>query len=143
MRELHEHQMHIWYFWWLIFPIMGVGISIFKSWLRYRRHKDLMDLLRAYASQGRDPPQDLLARLADPTLTEPDRSLRGVRMMWIPAVILLALASAFAALSFMAGGEGDFMIPVVLLGALGLAFLGIAVVSRRLGAPADTGRDGR
>ncbi len=31
--------MHLWMFWWLIFPVMGVGGSVFKRWMSYKERQ--------------------------------------------------------------------------------------------------------
>lgn len=51
-------------FFWMIFPIFGMGIAVFAIWLAYSRKRKTLDLLRIYAEQGKDPPQALLDALA-------------------------------------------------------------------------------
>ncbi len=31
--------MHFWMFWWLIFPVMGVGTSVFKRWMSFKERQ--------------------------------------------------------------------------------------------------------
>jgi len=50
-------------FWWLIFPIAFFVFGAWDRWLAYKRSKDRLDLLRSYASQGRDPPPELIRAL--------------------------------------------------------------------------------
>jgi hypothetical protein len=42
-------------YWWLIFPLMGFAFGAFGMWMGYRVHRDRMDLMKTYASQGKDP----------------------------------------------------------------------------------------
>jgi Zn-dependent protease with chaperone function len=50
-------------FWWLLFPLSGILVSAWRNWLSYRADRDAADLLRTYASNGREPPAELIARL--------------------------------------------------------------------------------
>lgn len=49
-------------FWWLVFPVGGFVYAAWDSWLSYRRSKDELELIKAYAAQGREPPPELLRR---------------------------------------------------------------------------------
>ena len=44
-----------WAFWWLIFPLAGFGFAAAGMWMNHRRHRDMMDLMKTYAAQGKDP----------------------------------------------------------------------------------------
>lgn len=50
-------------FWWLLFPLAFFVFGAWDRWLSYRRSRDRIELLRAYTSQGRDPPPELLRAL--------------------------------------------------------------------------------
>ncbi|HZW16223.1 MAG TPA: hypothetical protein VFF66_08215 [Brevundimonas sp.] len=50
-------------FWWLIFPIWGLGMGAWHSMAGYRRQKAMLDLVRTYAEKGEQPPEALLAAL--------------------------------------------------------------------------------
>lgn len=125
-------EFHIWYFWWLIFPIMGFGLAAFRSWLRYRRQKDVLDLLRTYAAQGREAPAEVLAQLA--LSAEGQRPLReGPMAFWFPSIVLLAFAIGFAVLALLPGAANHrFIYPAVFMGAGGAAFAIGGIVSARL-----------
>ena len=49
--------------WWLIFPLIGFGFAFWSIWLSHQRQKAAIDLLRTYASQGKDPPPELVKAL--------------------------------------------------------------------------------
>ena len=38
--------MWFWSFWWLIFPVMFFAMGALQMWLRYKRHKDTLDLMK-------------------------------------------------------------------------------------------------
>jgi len=48
-------------FWWLIFPLMGFAYGGFNMFLHYRRSQQAMEVLKAYAQQGKDPPPEVMA----------------------------------------------------------------------------------
>jgi len=50
-------------FWWLVFPLSWFVVGAWRNWLSYRADRDAADVLRAYASNGREPPAELIARL--------------------------------------------------------------------------------
>ena len=50
-------------FWWLLFPLSGIVVSAWRNWLSYRADRDAADVLRTYASNGLEPPPELIARL--------------------------------------------------------------------------------
>lgn len=50
-------------YWWLVFPVSGIVVGAFRSWLAYCRRRDALDVLRSYAAAGREPPAALMARL--------------------------------------------------------------------------------
>jgi hypothetical protein len=50
-------------FWWLIFPLIGFAFAFWAIWVSHQRQKAVIDLLRTYASQGKDPPPELVKAL--------------------------------------------------------------------------------
>jgi hypothetical protein len=61
-------------FWWLIFPIMGFAFGGFGMFMRHRQSQKALDILKAYADQGKDPPPEVLRAVyghADPTAPIP------------------------------------------------------------------------
>ncbi len=57
--------MHFGYFifgfWWLIFPLMGFVFGGYNMYLQHRRSQQAMEVLKAYAAQGKDPPPEVMA----------------------------------------------------------------------------------
>ena len=81
-------------FFWLIFPIMGMGMGAFAIWTEHRRQVKGIELLRAYAEQGKDPPQAVLDALPRTTGA---MSLRRTRPEYTGrAVLNFVLAVGFA-----------------------------------------------
>lgn len=107
------------HFWWLIFPIIWFIFGILRMSLRHSARLEAMDLLRTYASQGKDPPPELLAYLREARY---DGFRRGRRWRAGRGVILAVLAVAFAALAFFGydPSRQGFVIAAVILGALAI-----------------------
>jgi hypothetical protein len=51
--------------WWLILPILLTGAILFNIWLRHRRIRETLELMRTYVAQGKDPPAELLDSLKE------------------------------------------------------------------------------
>lgn len=47
-------------YWWLIFPIFGMGMAVFGMLQDDRKSKQLMTLVKSYVDQGKEPPPELL-----------------------------------------------------------------------------------
>jgi hypothetical protein len=58
---MHDFGDFVFSFWWLIFPLMGFVFAGWGMYLNHRRSQNAMEILRAYAAQGKDPPPEVLA----------------------------------------------------------------------------------
>ena len=58
---MHGFGVLLFGFWWLIFPLMGFAFAGFGMFLSHRRSQRAMEVLKAYAEQGRDPPPEVMA----------------------------------------------------------------------------------
>ncbi|MGH6999484.1 MAG: hypothetical protein ACREEO_14920, partial [Phenylobacterium sp.] len=52
-------------YWWLLFPLGAFVYGAWSRWLTYRRARDHLELIKAYAAQGKEPPAELVRRLED------------------------------------------------------------------------------
>ena len=101
-------MQHDWYeifrhFWWLIFPLFWMVAAIISHWSRHRRANRVLDLVKSYVDQGKEPPPELLKVLQGPFggSREEWRAMRyRNRNPWIGAFIFLALAAWFASMAF-------------------------------------------
>jgi hypothetical protein len=50
-------------FFWLIFPVLGMGIGAFSIWNEFSRQKKALEVLKVYAEKGAEPPESVLAVL--------------------------------------------------------------------------------
>lgn len=64
-------------YWWLIFPIMFFAFGAWDRWLAYQRSKERLDLLRTYASQGKDPPPELMRAINEEEDLDDEASAYG------------------------------------------------------------------
>ena len=53
-------------FWWLIFPLAWIVGGMVTSFLNYRRQQKTLDLIKAYADKGQEPPAALMKVLDRP-----------------------------------------------------------------------------
>jgi hypothetical protein len=77
------------HFWWLIFPLIGFAFCFSTTWMRYQRQKATVELLRSYASQGKEPPTELVKVLQDDHPRGPYRDWRRAVFLGTLAVALL------------------------------------------------------
>jgi len=148
---------HFFYsFWWLVFPLAFFVSGAWDSWLRYRRHKDRLDLLRVYTAQGKDPPPELIRALGseldrdDDEEDEDDLSAYGaygrdgrraarryyrhrVRNSpyhaWRTAIITGAVAAGFWIAAEYSGME-PFWFVAVILTCVSIGYVGLALLAR-------------
>ena len=124
-------------YWWLIFPMAWFVYSGFTSFLNYRRQRDTLKLIQAYAEQGQEPPEALL-RVLDQPIDEMNtkREDRGSRMddgNWFSVVLfgVLAVGFGYGAYTDMYGSQDGLIIVTFVLAALCLASLVSALRSGR------------
>ncbi len=58
---MHGFGYLVFGFWWLIFPVMGFVFGGYNMYLHHRRSQQAMEVLKAYAQQGKDPPPEVMA----------------------------------------------------------------------------------
>lgn len=142
---MHQHSefydLFSGYF-WLIFPI-GVGIIVMLgTWLNHRRALSALEAIQAYATQGKEPPPELLA-LIQPKRREHNPTERA-RNMTLVGFILLAMSASFVVMAAFMGGDmqqrGGMYFVVVMFAGVAVAFFITAWTTRR-DAARDTGHD--
>jgi hypothetical protein len=115
------------HFWWLIFPLIGLGFGFSAMWMRYQREKATVELLRTYASQGKEPPAELVKVLQDHHPRGPYRDLRR-------AVFFGVLAAAFGVMAYLHYGarpSQGLIFGAVVLGALAVNSAVAALLLRK------------
>lgn len=111
-------------FWWLLFPLAFLPLAAFSSYLSYRKSKAKIDLLKAYAESGQEPPAALIAELElGDKEGEGSGSGRGTTTFLV--ILFAGLATVFAIVGYtgMMGVGEEFYLVSAILGVLALAFL--------------------
>lgn len=109
-------------YWWLIFPILGMGMGFFGMYSAHRTRAEKIKLIRFYVEQGKEPPPALLATLSE---TGNDDGCGGTRSGRITS--LVSSFTVFAALALAFGYTGWRTGETVFI-ALGLGFAPAALV---------------
>jgi hypothetical protein len=118
--------------WWLIFPLIGFGFAFWSIWLSHQRQKAAIDLLRTYASQGKEPPPELVKALHS------GEDWKGPYREWQNAVLFGALAAAFGVMAWLHAGTrqgSGLIIAAVVMAALFVNSLVAALLLRKHDAP--------
>jgi len=125
-------------FWWLLFPIFGMGMGIFGMLQTESRNQQVMRLIKSYLDQGKEPPPELL-KLATQA-GDYDMNMSGVSprpqaqsSAWT-FVTFLALAVGCGVGYWYSRGEGyefAFLVVGAVMGVLAIGSLVIALISRR------------
>lgn len=135
-------------FWWLIFPIMWFGFGFLSMFLRYRRQRDFMDLLKTYAAQGKEPPPEVAKMLSEPDYYGYRGGWGrgwgggcgprgGAYWEWRRVFIFTSLAVGFGVASYYGEewgvhGEPAFVVVAAVMACLAVGSLLFALLARRL-----------
>ena len=114
--------------WWLIFPLIGFAFAFWATWISHQRQKAVIDLLRTYASQGKDPPADLVKALHNG-----DEQHRPQRH-WQNAVLFGALSAALGVMAYFEPGMRPrigLVVAAIVLAALTVNALVTAFLKRK------------
>jgi hypothetical protein len=123
-------------FWWLIFPIGWGFAGMMRAFLSHKRAQQALDVIKAYADQGKEIPPELLD-----VLRRPDKRARTpqerARTLMIGGLMNAALALAFATLTigeYLTEGSKDtygLVFVVVLFTGFSAALLISSTIIRR------------
>jgi hypothetical protein len=120
-------------FWWLMFPIFGMGMGLWGMVSSERRSRDVMNVIKSYVDQGKEVPPELL-RMAQADW-QGDQSYQTPRQSnWWSFFTFAALATGFTVGWWFVRAEMwsfAFLIVAVTMGILAIGALVIALTSRR------------
>jgi hypothetical protein len=121
-------------FWWLIFPIFGLIMAVWGMASSESRSKRVMDLIKSYVDQGKDPPPELLKLAAeDADYSARTPQTRQQNNAW-SFVVFAALAAGFTTGWWFVQGEDyafAFLIVAVTMGVLAVGSLFIFLLGRK------------
>lgn len=126
-------------FWWLLFPLFGMGMGFYGMWIGQRRRRDTIELLKVYAQKGEAPPEALLKAInrsdddwdwGGHGMSEPKRRSYSD---WNNVVLFLALGVAFTFAAIYGPGSADwaFVMVAIIMGGLAIGSLVVALLKRR------------
>jgi hypothetical protein len=128
MNDFYDLFHH---YWWLIFPLFGMITGLLSLNQRHDQRLKVLDMIKSYADQGKEPPPELLAVLREPDFG--GRAKGGSN--WTAVFILGALSAGFVMYPLLAG-VGDlrhmapFLFVALVMGATCLGLL-VSMLTRR------------
>ena len=126
-------------FFWLIFPIGSGVIVMFGIWLHHRRALHALEVIQAYAAQGKDAPPEIMALIQ--SRRREQTPVQRAQNMTLVAFILTAMAVSFVVLALSLGGGmhgvGGIYFVAVMFAGVAIAFFIAAWMTRRDAARAD------
>lgn len=122
-------------FWWLIFPVFGMAFAFVGMIQSEGRSRKVMELIKSYVDQGKEPPPELLRMARDPSDYDMGWSgaPRGQHGNAWSFVVFAALAAGFAVGWWFVQEESfafAFLIVAVTMGVLSLGALLILLLGR-------------
>lgn len=126
---------HLFYsFWWLIFPIFGMLMGFYGMISNERRSTRVMDLIKSYIDQGKEPPAELLKLASqDAEAWQGSPQTRQQNNGW-SFVVFGGLAVGFGAGWYMVRAEEwafAFAIVAIVMGVMSLGALILLLTSRK------------
>ena len=84
-------------FWWLIFPVMGMIYGLVSQLQKGRAQTRAMDVLKAYAEQGKQQPPEVLKALSQTDLPADAEAHAGgpATSAWWTFFVFFALTAGF------------------------------------------------
>ena len=119
-------------FWWLLFPIFGMGMGLWGMASTERRSRDVINVIKSYVDQGKEVPPELL-RMAQSDWQPPNQPAQQQSNGW-NFFVFAALAAGFTVGWWYIRAESwsfAFLIVAVTMGVLAVGALVIALTSRR------------
>jgi hypothetical protein len=120
-------------FWWLMFPIFGMGMAVMGMFQDDRRSQKTMDLIKSYIDQGKEPPPELL-KLATQDADSASWRDSGQPSRGWSFVVFAALAAGFGTGYYFVRAEDwafAFLIAAVATGVMAVGALFILVFGRK------------
>jgi hypothetical protein len=87
-------------FFWLIFPILGMGIAFMAVAGEFGRQKRALEVLRVYAEKGTEPPASVLAVLSRASSEQKKDPMAGFALFAVLTVGFAAVTLRFAYMGF-------------------------------------------
>ena len=123
-------------YWWLLFPLGFFIAAGWSSLMRFKNTQARLELLKAYAASGQEPPEALLTDIDAPHAEFDATPPRATGATGFLVTLFAGLAGVFATLGYtgaLGSHDAEFYVVAAILGVLALAFLvsGVATGGRR------------
>ncbi|RZJ45179.1 MAG: hypothetical protein EON87_08155 [Brevundimonas sp.] len=119
-------------YWWVIFPLFGLAMGGWHSFAQFRNQQKKLDIIRAYAERGEQPPEALLASLSRSEEQEYGRGNRTNYWALVGLFTVMAAGFGYAAYyTHAAGGGPAFVIVTMVMAAVAVWALICALMQRR------------
>ncbi len=125
-------------YWWLLFPLAFFIAGGWNSFMRYQRTRAKIEVLKAYARSGKEPPADLIRSLESENDSEDkdwtdDSKDEGSGSGVFLVVLFAGLSAVFAFVGYSGwlGDETSMYFVSMILGVLALAFLASSLFGKR------------
>lgn len=119
-------------FWWLMFPVFGMGMGLWGMISSERRQRDVMNVIKSYIDQGKEVPPELLRMAQADWQGEQNHTPR--QSNWWSFFTFAALAVGFSVGWWFIRAESwsfAFIVVAVTMGILAIGALFIAITTRR------------
>lgn len=120
-------------FWWLIFPLFGMFMAVYGMITSEKRTRNVIDLIKSYTDQGKEPPAELLALASQQIKAESEEHQDKNGNAW-SFVIFAAVCAGFSVGYYFVRDQDfawAFLIVATIMGVLAIGALGIAVFGRK------------
>jgi hypothetical protein len=117
MDDLFRH------FFWIIFPVLGMGVGAFSIWNEFSRQKKALEVLKVYAEKGVEPPASVTAVLNRASTSERPQN------HFAQTAFFGVMALGFAGLTIWLGFNGGASIFVAGFAICGFALAALAASS--------------
>jgi hypothetical protein len=122
-------------YWWLIFPIFGLGMAVWGMASSESQSKRVMDLIKSYVDQGKDPPPELLRMAAEGgEASGPQTQQSRQQSSGWSFVVFAALAAGFGVGYWLVRGESfafALLIVAVFTAVMALGSLVLLLLGRK------------
>lgn len=120
-------------YWWLIFPVFGMAMGFWGMISSERRNARVLDLIKSYVDQGKEPPAELLKfATSDEEVVANSPSGRRQNNSW-SFVVFAALAAGFGTGYYFVRDEDyafAFLIVAVVMAVMAVGALFIVLTGR-------------
>lgn len=123
------------HYWWLMFPVFGMVMAFTGVFQAERQQKSMIDLIKTYTDQGKEPPPELLKLASQSLQAVPEKqgSASGDSRAW-SFIVFAALSAGFGTGYYFVRAEDwafAFLIVSVTMGVMAVGALGILLFSRK------------